>query len=64
MTDVPAILVAGLFREINGHLVDVLRSLIQKDWHGPTGSSQQNVKDIASPLLDPSLRGLSVQRDG
>ena len=30
----------------------------------PTSSSQRNVKDIASHLLDGSLRRLSMQRDG
>ena len=64
MTDLAPILVAGLHREINGHLVDLLRSLAPEDWHRPTGSSQRNVKDIASHLLDGSLRRLSLQRDG
>jgi hypothetical protein len=63
MTDLAPIPVAGLFREINGHLVDLLRSLAPEDWHGPTGSSERNVKDIAS-LLDGSLRRLSVRREG
>jgi hypothetical protein len=64
MSDLPPILVAGLFREINAHLVDLLRSLAPDDWHRPTGSSQRNVKDIASHLLDGSRRRLSLQRDG
>jgi uncharacterized protein (TIGR03083 family) len=64
MTDLPPILVAGLFREINRHLVDLLRSLTPDDWHRPTSSSQRNVKDIASHLLDGSLRRLSLMRDG
>jgi uncharacterized protein (TIGR03083 family) len=64
MTDLPPILVAGLFREINGHLVALLRSLAPDDWHRPTTSSQRNVKDIASHLLDGSVRRLSLMRDG
>jgi hypothetical protein len=64
MTDLAPILVAGLFREINGHLLALLRSLALEDWHRPTGSSRRNVKDIASHLLDGSLRRLSLQRDG
>ena len=64
MTALAPVLVAGLFREINGHLLALLRSLAPEDWHRPTGSSQRNVKDIASHLLDGSLRWLSVQRDG
>lgn len=64
MTELPPILVAGLFRELNGHLVRLLRSLDPEDWHCPTASSERNVKDIASHLLDGSVRRLSVQRDG
>ena len=64
MTDLAPILLAGLFREINGHLLALLRSLAPEDWHRPTGSSQRKVKDIASHLLDGSLRRLSVQQDG
>jgi hypothetical protein len=64
MADLAPILVAGFFREINGHLLALLRSLAPEDWHRPTGSSQRNVKDIASHLLDGSLRRLSVQQDG
>src|SRR3954468_1611807 len=55
---------ASLFREINGHLVDLLRSLVPDDWHRPATSSRRNVKDIASHLLDGSLRRLSLMRDG
>jgi uncharacterized protein (TIGR03083 family) len=64
MSRMPPILVAGLFRELNGHLVRLLRSLAPEDWHRPTTSSERNVKDIASHLLDGSVRRLSVQRDG
>ncbi len=64
MTDIPPILVAGLFREVNGHLLALLGSLSAHDWHRPTVSSERNVKDIASHLLDGTLRRLSAQRDG
>ena len=64
MTDLPPILVASLFREINGPLLALLRSLAPDDWHRPTTSSQRNVKDIASHLLDGSVRRLSLMRDG
>jgi hypothetical protein len=64
MSALPPILVAGLFRELNGHLARLLRSLATEDWHRPTASSGRNVKDIASHLLDGSVRRLSVQRDG
>jgi Mycothiol maleylpyruvate isomerase N-terminal domain len=64
MSQMPPILVAGLFRELHGHLVALLRSLSPEDWHRPTSSSERNVKDIASHLLDGSVRRLSIQRDG
>ncbi len=60
----PPILVADLFREISQHLITLLRSLTADEWHLPTSSSQRNIKDIASHLLDGSLRRLSMQRDG
>ena len=53
-----------LFRELHGHLLDLLRSLSPEDWHRPTVCSAWCVKDIASHLLDGDLRRLSVQRDG
>ncbi|QDT96491.1 maleylpyruvate isomerase N-terminal domain-containing protein [Gimesia aquarii] len=64
MSDSSPILVAPLFREISGKLVALLQSLNAEEWHQPTSSSQRNVKDIATHLLDGSLRRLSVQRDG
>ena len=58
------ILVSHLFRELHGHLLDLLRSLSPEDWHRPTVCSAWCVKDIASHLLDGDLRRLSIQRDG
>src|SRR5689334_14924854 len=58
------ILVADLFPEITSRLVVLLRSLPPSDWHLATVSSRRTVKDIASHLLDGSLRRLSMQRDG
>jgi hypothetical protein len=52
-----------LFRELNDHLVSLLRVLADEDWHRPTISSERNVKDIASHLLDGSIRRLSSRRD-
>jgi Mycothiol maleylpyruvate isomerase N-terminal domain len=60
----PPILVAALFPEVTSRLVEVLRSLSPHEWHLPTVSSRRTVKDIASHLLDGSLRRLSMQRDG
>lgn len=59
----PPILVAHLFRDISQHLLKLLRSLDDEEWHLPTLCSQRQVKDIASHLLDGSLRRLSMQRD-
>src|SRR4051812_49514730 len=64
MTPMPPILVADLFPEVSRHLVALLRSLTPDEWHRPTVSSRRTVKDIASHLLDGSLRRLSMQRDG
>ena len=58
------ILVSHLFRELDGHLLELLRSLSPEDWHRPTVCSAWSVKDIASHLLDTALRRLSMQRDG
>src|ERR1700754_3872238 len=60
----PPILVADLFPEVSRRLVGLLRSLSPGEWHLPTVSSRRSVKDIASHLLDGSLRRLSMQRDG
>ncbi len=60
----PPILVDDLFPEITEHLLELLRSLSADEWRLPTVSSRRTVKDIASHLLDGSLRRLSMQRDG
>jgi uncharacterized protein (TIGR03083 family) len=64
MTPMTPILVADLFPEVSRRLVALLRSLTPDEWHRPTVSSRRTVKDIASHLLDGSLRRLSMQRDG
>ena len=63
-SQLPPILVADLFPEISSHLLRLLRSLTLTEWALPTGSSKRTVKDIASHLLDGSLRRLSIHRDG
>lgn len=60
----PPILVVELFPEISSRLVELLRSLSPDEWWLPTLSSRRRVGDIASHLLDGSLRRLSMQRDG
>jgi hypothetical protein len=59
----PPILVADLFPEVTSRLLELLRSLSDEEWHLPTVSSRRRVRDIASHLLDGSLRRLSMQRD-
>jgi len=63
MPESPLIQTSHLFRELNGHLVRLLRSLSPEDWRRPTVCSRWNVQDIASHLLDGNLRRLSAQRD-
>jgi hypothetical protein len=60
----PPIRVERMFREISSHMVNLLRVLQPAEWHLPTSSSERNVKDVVSHLLDGSLRRLSMQRDG
>jgi hypothetical protein len=64
MVEMPPILVADLFPDVCFRLVQLLRSLTADEWQLPTVSSRRTVKDIASHLLDGSLRRLSMQRDG
>jgi hypothetical protein len=64
MPTLPPILVADLFPEVTSRLVALLRSLSPDEWQRATVSSRRTVKDIASHLLDGSLRRLSMQRDG
>ena len=60
----PPILVVDLFPEVTSRLLELLRSLSDEEWHLPTVSSRRRVRDIASHLLDGSLRRLSTHRDG
>src|SRR3712207_4217548 len=64
MTATVPIHTADLFPELDAHLLALLRGLSPDDWHRPTVCSQWTVKDIASHLLDGTLRRLSAQRDG
>src|SRR5262245_47881609 len=64
MPTMPPILVADLFPEVTSRLLGLLRSLTPDEWHQPTVSSRRTVKDIASHLVDGSLRRLSMQWDG
>ncbi|MFC1843103.1 hypothetical protein ACFLYU_05600 [Candidatus Dependentiae bacterium] len=53
-----------LFPEINAQLILLLKDLSIEDWHRETVLPGRTVKDIASHILDCSLRKLSIQRDG
>lgn len=64
MRPLPRIEVMDVLRETNEALVDLLRSLSDADWMKPTVHRDRTVKDLASHLLDGSLRRLAMQRDG
>ncbi|KKQ32229.1 MAG: hypothetical protein US49_C0012G0011 [candidate division TM6 bacterium GW2011_GWF2_37_49] len=53
----------SLFPEINKQLIILLKSLDENDWHKPTVLPGRTVKDLASHILDGSLRRLSMCRD-
>jgi uncharacterized protein (TIGR03083 family) len=58
------ILTAHLFPKLDGMLIELLRSLAPEDWEEQTVSPKWKVKDVAAHLLDTSLRGVSIGRDG
>jgi len=62
-SNLPQIETISLFPEINKQLIILLKSLDVNDWHKPTVLPGRTVKDLASHLLDGSLRRLSMCRD-
>lgn len=52
-----------LFRPLNAKLVELLRGLHPSDWSRRTLAGSWTVKDVASHLLDGSLRVISQYRD-
>ncbi len=52
-----------LFPSVHDQLIELLRSLDEKEWHLPTITKQWTVKDIAAHLLDGNCRTLSFSRD-
>src|SRR5438876_5097547 len=64
LNPLPPILTAHLFPKLDGMLIELLRSLAQEDWEKQTVSPKWTVKDVAAHLLDTSLRGVSIGRDG
>jgi uncharacterized protein (TIGR03083 family) len=53
-----------LLRKVDHELVDLLKSLGPEEWDAQTVAPQWRVRDVAAHLLDTSLRGLSMGRDG
>src|SRR5438445_5121238 len=64
MEPLKPIFTAHLFPKLDGMLIELLRSLALEDWEKQTVSPKWNVKDITAHLLDTSLRGVSIGRDG
>jgi len=58
-----AILCAHLLRRVDGHLIDLLRSLSPAEWELQTIAPMWKVRDVAAHLLDTVLRKLSLVRD-
>jgi uncharacterized protein (TIGR03083 family) len=55
---------APLFPGLHAELIALLRGLSPDDWNRPTLAPAWRVRDVASHLLDTSLRRLSMHRDG
>lgn len=55
---------APLFPALHEKLIERLRSLSADDWHRDTICAGWLVKDVASHLLDTSLRTITLYRDG
>ncbi len=64
LTPLPPLDTAPLFPELSRSLISLLRSLEPADWNRPTVAGSWRVRDVASHLLDVSLRKVSGHRDG
>ncbi len=60
----PPQVTAHLIREVDIHLLVLLRSLDSEDWAAPTIVPGWQVRDIVAHLLDTATRKLSLLRDG
>lgn len=58
------IFTAHLFSQLEGMLIELLRSLNPHDWEKQTIAPKWKVKDVAAHLLDTQLRKLTFCRDG
>ena len=52
-----------VFSELNKELIILLENLSKEDWEKDTCLKNRNVKDLASHIIDTSLRRLAIQRD-
>lgn len=55
--------VIDLIYSLDNELLKLLNSLTPEEWNSRTIAKKWKVKDIASHLLDTTLRGLSISRD-
>lgn len=55
--------VLNVFQELNNELISLLKSLQAEDWNKETCLKGRTVKDLASHLIDTSLRRLAMGRD-
>lgn len=55
--------IISLLYSLDNELIKLLNSLTPEEWNAPTIAKKWKVKDIASHLLDTTLRGLSISRD-
>ena len=55
--------ILDVFSELNKELIVLLENLSKEDWEKETCLKNRNVKDLASHILDTSLRRLAIQRD-
>lgn len=63
MKPVEPIFITHLFPLLDENLLEMLRSLQQKDWELQTIAPCWKVKDVAAHLLDGNIRSLSMLRD-
>lgn len=64
MREPQPIVTTHLFAPLNAELVGLLRGLTDDEWSRPTVAGSWTVRDVASHLLDTSMRRLSMDRDG
>lgn len=53
-----------LFRPLHRKLITLLLSLDRKDWSQKTVAGSWSVKDVTAHILDTTLRGIAMYRDG